>query len=75
MPKVTIYKSKDGWRWHRMSGSDIVSESGEGYTNRGDALDQAKAVARPGDTVELQDGKGQSTLQYVVGGGDASGDA
>lgn len=41
---VTVYRDDAGeWRWHAKSGNgEIVSESGEGYTEKGHAIDAAK---------------------------------
>lgn len=57
MGLVTLYKADDGWRWHRVVSSDVVSESGEGYKKKGDAEDQARKNAQPGDTLRVVDGE------------------
>ena len=45
MDKVSVYKAKDGYRWHRQSENGrIVSESGEGYANKADAIEIAESV-------------------------------
>jgi uncharacterized protein YegP (UPF0339 family) len=55
---VLVYKDDAGeWRWHRDAGNgDIVSDSGEGYANKGDCREMAMAV-NGGDfeLVELDD--------------------
>ena len=30
----SVYKAKDGYRWRIVAGSDIVAESGEGYSSK-----------------------------------------
>lgn len=52
---VTVYKAADGWRWHKVSSSDIVSESGEGYENKADAVAAAERE-NPDDEIRLEDG-------------------
>lgn len=58
---VELYKDSQGeWRWHRRSENGrIVSGSEEGYHNRGDCEDIAKAVNGP-------------DVAYVWGGDDGA---
>lgn len=45
MDKVIVYTAKDGIRWHRKSENGlIVSESGQGYENKGHAIHMATEV-------------------------------
>lgn len=60
---VTVYEGKDGWRWHRVVSSDVVSESGEAYANKTDAIDMAKANAQTGDTFKVH--SAQSVLEFT----------
>ena len=50
-----VYLAKDGYRWYEMKSSDKVSESGEAYTHRNDAVDQARAHAGDGVEVRVED--------------------
>ena len=44
---LTIWKAKDGFRWHLQVSGRIVAESGEGYVNKGHAVKMAKRYLRP----------------------------
>ena len=39
--RIKVWHAEDGWRWQHWSGSDIIAESGEGYANKGYALEMA----------------------------------
>jgi hypothetical protein len=42
---VTIYKAKDGWRWHaRDTNGKLVAESGEAYERQGACLSAASQL-------------------------------
>lgn len=42
---VSVYKARDGWRWHRTAvNGNIVSESGEAYVRRCDAVRMASKL-------------------------------
>lgn len=48
--KVTLYTDDEGkTRWHRLEGGNITGESGEGYTSKSHAREQAEAAMQPGD--------------------------
>jgi uncharacterized protein YegP (UPF0339 family) len=52
--KVTVYRAKDGWRWHaKSSNGEIVSESGEAYENKSYAIEAARQFG-PDDGAELE---------------------
>ena len=52
---VAIYRSEDGWRWHRRaSNGEIVSESGEGYVDQNHARYMAES-RNPGIAVSEED--------------------
>lgn len=53
--KYVVYQAKDGWRWYELTSSDKTSESGEAYTYKQDAVDQARAHAGDGVEVEVRD--------------------
>jgi uncharacterized protein YegP (UPF0339 family) len=59
---LVIYKDKAGeWRWRRKAANGrITAESGEGYHNQGDAINQAEEVADVGDTIRIESGGGVS---------------
>ena len=44
---LTIWKAKDGFRWHLQVSGRIVAESGEGYVNKGHAVKMARRYLRP----------------------------
>lgn len=48
---VTVYKDHQGeWRWHRVApNGNVIADSGEGYTNKGDACSIAERVNDAGD--------------------------
>lgn len=48
---VQVYKGEDGWRWRKLSGDDIVADSGEGYEHKQHALEMAHKEAGEGDEV------------------------
>lgn len=51
-----VFKDAKGeYRWHEVKSSDIVSESGEGYLDKRDALDEAQKHAPKGVPIVLED--------------------
>lgn len=50
---LELYRAKDGWRWRRRaSNHEIISDSGEAYVERRDAI-HGMRIANP-DWVELR---------------------
>lgn len=68
MGVVTLYKAQDGWRWHRVVSSDVVSESGESYENKSHAKDMAVENAQPGDTLRIVEGEATIEVSITEGG-------
>lgn len=52
MPKIEVYKSRsllrsEKWRWRlRSDNGNIIAESGEGYTGKGDCIGMALKVTK-----------------------------
>jgi uncharacterized protein YegP (UPF0339 family) len=56
MGEVTVYRDRLGeWRWRREVSSDQVAESGEGYKNKADAVEQAEKNRQPEDDIVVID--------------------
>lgn len=51
--RLVVYRSKsllrrERWRWHLLSGNQLVAESGEGYANRDECEQMARQVIQGG---------------------------
>lgn len=62
MKRIKVFPERDAkgkptgdWRWQKWSGSDIISDSGEGYRNKSYCVERANAEADADpDPVEVQ---------------------
>lgn len=54
---IKVYPDEAGeWRWRRIApNGELVSESGEGYTRKDDAMDAADREASPDVEVVVED--------------------
>lgn len=50
---ITVYKAKDGWRWHKQAegNNKLIAESGEAYEDKGFAEVAAVREAKGTDAM------------------------
>jgi uncharacterized protein YegP (UPF0339 family) len=42
---IHVYKAADGYRWRKVTSSDVTADSGEAYDEKADAVEAAESEA------------------------------
>ncbi len=43
--KIRVYRAEDGWRWQKVTSSDITADSGQAYDDKAVAIESAQSEA------------------------------